>query len=560
MALHTLRRCVGVVAITLGLAVGLVGAGAAQDEPGAVHIVPITGEIDLGIAPFLDRALSEADEAGAAAVVLEIDTPGGRLDAVLQMRDALLASPVPTVAHVNPTAFSAGALVALAAEQIYFAPAGVMGAATPVVGTAAGGAETADPKVVSSVSSTFRATAEERGRDPLVGEAMVDPSLEVEGVSSAGSLLTLTASDAAEVGYSDGVATDRDDLLAQLGLADAAVVEASPTLAERTVRFITSPIVASLLVAVGLLLIVGELLAGAFGLAGLAGAGLIGTFLWGHLLAGLAGWEDVTLIGVGVVLLLVEIFVVPGVGVPGVLGLASIVGGTYMAMVGRDFDFVSSDRLWATAGTVGLTFIGIGVGLIALLALLSRRRSTRDERDAELVHAGTVEGDTMTDEATGKPDPNRPRFAGPPSDGQDSGGQDSGGQDSGGQSSGGQDSGAKPSGRARRRLATPRPVAGDARDRRGWLKWFGDGDILDRESDETDTTAQPTPSTAARQGAIGIALTDLRPAGVANFDGHRIDVVTEGDYLAAGEHVEVLRAERYRRVVRRAADDDPVPS
>ena len=111
-------------------------------------------------------------------------------------------------------------------------------------------------------------------------------------------------------------------------------------------------------------------------------------------------------------------------------------------------------------------------------------------------------------------------------------------------------------------------MPGDSRDRRGWLKWFGDGDILERENDVgRDDTAgappRPAPtsvSTAAREGAVGVALTDLRPAGVASFDGHRVDVVTEGDYLAAGERVEVLRAERYRRVVRRTTDGNPVRS
>jgi membrane-bound serine protease (ClpP class) len=537
LSARTPMRVVAVLMIALGLVLALVGNGTAQDEDGAVHVVAIDGEIDLGIAPFLDRALAEADEAGAAAVLLEIDTPGGRLDAVLQMRDSLLASPVRTIAYIDPTAFSAGALVALAAEEIYFAPAGVMGAATPVVAGADGAAQTADPKVVSAVRSTFRATAEQRDRDPLVGEAMVDEAIEIDGVTSAGSLLTLTAMDAEMVGYSDGVASNRDELLTDLDLGDRTLVETSPSLAERTVRVITNPLLASVLVAIGVLLIVGELLVGAFGLASLLGAAMLGTFFWGHLLAGLAGWEDVALVAVGVVLILVEIFVVPGLGVPGVLGLAAILGGTYLAMIGRDFEFVSSERLWATAGTVGLAFVGLGIGIIALLTLLGRRRSTREQAgggtmSGAMMHADTVEGHTMESDEAGDGTPG----------------------------------GGSTSGRAgRRRLATARSVTGDARDRRGWLRWFGDGDILERESDPDErpsTAPVPVPdgaARAAREGAIGVALTDLRPSGVASFDGHRVDVVTEGDYLAAGERVEVLHAERYRRVVRRATDN-PVPS
>jgi membrane-bound serine protease (ClpP class) len=535
-----LVRLVAVLAILLGLGMALIGSSIAQAEDGDVHVVAIDGEIDLGIAPFLDRALTEAEEAGAAAMLLEIDTPGGRLDAVLQMRDALLESQVRTVAYVDPTAFSAGALVALAAEEIYFAPAGVMGAATPVVG---GAGQTADPKVISAVRSTFRATAEQRDRDPVVGEAMVDDAIEIDGLIAAGSLLTLTAMEAEAVGYSDGVAADRTALLDELGLGDRDLVMVSPGLAERTVRIITNPLLASVLVAVGVLLIVGELLVGAFGLASLVGVGLLGTFFWGHLLAGLAGWEDIVLVGIGVVLLLVEIFVVPGLGVPGVLGLSAILGGTYLAMVGRDFDFVSSGQLWATAGTVGLAFVGIGVGLIVLLTLLGRRRSDPGGSRGDMMHAdtldrstvdrNTVDGDTMDDNEAGK-----------------TGAGNTGAGDA-----------------RRRRLATARTVPGDAGDRRGWLRWFGDGDVLERENDVGNEDDVPAPrpvsdaaARAARDGAVGVALTDLRPSGVANFDGHRVDVVTEGDYLAAGERVEVLHAERYRRVVRRASDGNPVRS
>jgi membrane-bound serine protease (ClpP class) len=530
-----LVRLAALLAIVLGLGMALVGSSIAQAEDGDVHVVAIDGEIDLGIAPFLDRALTEAEEAGAAAVLLEIDTPGGRLDAVLQMRDALLESQVRTVAYVDPTAFSAGALVALAAEEIYFAPAGVMGAATPVVG---GAGQTADPKVISAVRSTFRATAEQRDRDPLVGEAMVDDAIEIDGLIAAGSLLTLTAMDAEAVGYSDGVAADRTALLDELGLGDRDLVVVSPGLAERTVRIITNPLLASVLVAVGVLLIVGELLVGAFGLASLVGVGLLGTFFWGHLLAGLAGWEDIVLVGIGVVLLLVEIFVVPGLGVPGVLGLAAILGGTYLAMVGRDFDFVSSGQLWATAGTVGLAFVGIGVGLIALLTMLGRRRSDPGGTRGAMMHADTLDGDTM--------------------DGNEAG--DTGAGNTGAGNTGAGDT-------RRRRLATARTVPGDTGDRRGWLRWFGDGDVLERENDVGNDAGVPAPrpvsdgaARAAREGAIGVALTDLRPSGVANFEGHRVDVVTEGDYLAAGERVEVLHAERYRRVVRRASDGNPVRS
>jgi membrane-bound serine protease (ClpP class) len=193
----------------------------AQDEAGEVYVVPITGTIDLGLAPYLDRVLEEAAEAGAQAVLLEIDTPGGRLDAVLQMRDSLLASQVPTIAFVNRTAFSAGALVAIASEQIYMAPGGVMGAATPIDGVTG---ETADEKTISAVRTTFETTAEARGRDPIVAEAMVDERIEIPDLIAEGQLLTLTSTEAIDWGYAEGILETREEVLDAAGFPGATLV------------------------------------------------------------------------------------------------------------------------------------------------------------------------------------------------------------------------------------------------------------------------------------------------------------------------------------------------
>ena len=136
------------------LAAGIGGAAppVGAQAGGPVLVVRIDETIDLGLAPYLARALEQAEREGARAVILEINTPGGRLDAVLQMRDVLVGSPVRTIAFVNREAFSAGALVAIAANEIYMAPGAVMGAATPVTGEG----ETADEKTISAVRKTFK--------------------------------------------------------------------------------------------------------------------------------------------------------------------------------------------------------------------------------------------------------------------------------------------------------------------------------------------------------------------------------------------------------------------
>ncbi|MDQ3318227.1 MAG: ATP-dependent Clp protease proteolytic subunit, partial [Actinomycetota bacterium] len=241
----------------------------AQGSQNRVYVVEIHGEIDLGLVPYLNRSLRQAQEEGAPAVVLDINTPGGRLDAVLQMRESLLGSPVRTVAFVNREAFSAGALVALASRDIYMAPGAVMGAATPVDGAG----ETASEKTISAVRTTFKSTAEVRDRNPHVAEAMVDPSVEIDGLVEQGRLLTLTANEARKWGYADGVVSNTDELLEAIGHEGAAVEDVTPRLAENLVRFLTSPVVASLLLSFGFLLILADAFTEGFGAIGAAGLG-----------------------------------------------------------------------------------------------------------------------------------------------------------------------------------------------------------------------------------------------------------------------------------------------
>ena len=152
--------------------------GAVSDEARAesvVYVIPVEGIIDLGLAPFVERVLDEAGSAGAAAVILEIDTFGGRVDAAVQIRDALLRAKVKTVAFINKRAISAGALIGLAAETIAMTDGGTIGAATPVqIGLPGGPAQPVEEKTVSYIRKEFRATAESRKRPPLLAEAMVE--------------------------------------------------------------------------------------------------------------------------------------------------------------------------------------------------------------------------------------------------------------------------------------------------------------------------------------------------------------------------------------------------
>ena len=227
----------------------------ANDELPLVVRVEVIGEIDLGLPPYLARAIRDAERDGAEALILEIDTPGGRLDAVLQIRDLLLATDLRTVSFINTTAFSAGALVALASTDIVMAPGSVIGAATPVQGETG---ETASEKIISAVRSTFRATAVERDRDPTVAEAMVDAQVVIEGVTARGQLLTLTDREAAEVGFRDGSATTIDDVLTYLALPDARLQNVTIAPAERLARILTGSLIAPLLLSFGLIVLISD--------------------------------------------------------------------------------------------------------------------------------------------------------------------------------------------------------------------------------------------------------------------------------------------------------------
>ncbi|MFO8175729.1 MAG: NfeD family protein [Gemmatimonadota bacterium] len=301
-----------------------------QSSPsGLVFRVPVEGTIELGLAPFVERSILEAQQAGASAVILELETPGGRVDAAERIANSVADAQVPVYAFVNRHAYSAGALIALSTRNIFMRPGSVMGAATPVVGSG----EKAPEKIVSAMRSQMRALAEARGLDPSIAEAMVDEDIEIEGVVESGKLLTLTTAEAVDLGYAWEV-EDWNALLAELGLEGASVVTARVNWAERIVRFLSNPLVAPFLLSLGFLGLIAEIKSPGLGLAGLAGLLSLSLFFGSHLILGLAGIEDLILFGVGVVLIAVEIFIVPGFGLFGILGGVGVLAGVFLSLVG----------------------------------------------------------------------------------------------------------------------------------------------------------------------------------------------------------------------------------
>ena len=340
--------------------------GTVQNES-TVYRVPVTGEIELGLAPYIQRAVKEAAEVGAAALILDIDTPGGRVDAAEIISDALTDSEVPVYSLINRRAYSAGALIALSTSRIYMRPASVIGAATPVDGTGTKAPE----KIVSAMRSQMRALAESNGLEPEVAAAMVDEDIEIDGVVESGKLLTLTTEEAVEIGYAEAI-EDLDALLVELGHEGATVVTLELNWAERLVRFFSSSLVSPFLLSLGFLGLLIEIRTPTFGLAGTMGLISLGLFFGSNMIVGLAGLEDVLIVGAGLVLLGIEAFIVPGFGIFGVAGVVAILTGLYMSLLGNIPTMPDFTRAaWVLTSSM-LLLIGSAWALIRTLPSSSR--------------------------------------------------------------------------------------------------------------------------------------------------------------------------------------------
>jgi membrane-bound serine protease (ClpP class) len=330
---------------------------------GPVTVVKIDKVVDLGLAPFIDR-ITSAGEPGDT-LVLDINTLGGRIDAAIMIRDALLHTEARTVCWVNPRAISAGALIALACDVIAVAPGATLGAATPVQIGAGGEMKPVEAKVVSYMRSEMRATALAKGRRGDIAEAMVDADAPVAGLTEKGQLLTLDGTQALAWGIADVQAADEPQLFHALGRAPPpAISRPQISWAEDLARLLSDSTVSSILMTLGMLGILIELWAPGHGAALCAGLCCLGLFFFGHHIAMLAGWEAIVMFVVGLGLVGFEIFV-PGHIVPGVIGALLIVAALVLAFINLDAVPIGvawragwlPDALGSVFGSLGATLL-----------------------------------------------------------------------------------------------------------------------------------------------------------------------------------------------------------
>ncbi len=343
-------------------------------EDKTVIIIEITEIIDKGLSAFVARTIEENHD--AAALILDINTPGGRVDAATEIRDAIIDAPksMRTVAFIHPRAISAGAFISFACDLIFIADGGSMGAATPIT-ISGGGAEPVEEKYVSYFRTEMATTARAKGRRGDIAEAMVDAEIEIEGISQAGKLLTLDTAGALKWEIADAKANSLDEVLELLALGGAKREHEKLNWAEEVARVLTHPILSGILMSIGVLGILIELYQPGFGLPGILGISCLIIFFTGHLIVNLAGWEEVLLFVVGVGLLGVEIFVTPGFGILGILGVLAIFTSLVLALISMPLD-VSFDT-GALVGAFGRVIVSLFAAVLLFVAALAILPKTR---------------------------------------------------------------------------------------------------------------------------------------------------------------------------------------
>ncbi len=315
------KRKIFLIIIALLVIFSLIDLNTCANETDEVYLVSIKGTIDLGLSSYVQRALEEAVSNKAKAVILEIDTFGGRVDAAVQIRDQIINLNVPSVAYIKNRAWSAGALIALSAKYILMDKSASIGAAEP---------QPADEKTVSALRAEFTSTAQSRGRPENLAAAMVDKDIEIENVIEKDKILTLNAEQAIKLNIADNIVLNNEEVLNFLNLRDAKIVHIYPNWAENVSRFVTNPVVSSLLLSIGFLGLIIEFWTLGWGIAGSIGIISLSLFFGGHIIVGLAGFETIILFVIGLILLLVEIFFIPGFGLAGIGGIAAILTSIFL--------------------------------------------------------------------------------------------------------------------------------------------------------------------------------------------------------------------------------------
>ncbi|MBX7158573.1 MAG: ATP-dependent Clp protease proteolytic subunit [Verrucomicrobiae bacterium] len=347
-----------------------------------VAIIPIQEDIEPALVYIVRRAIKEAKEKKADAIILHMDTNGGRVDSTTEIINILsrFEPQNQTYTLIDTKAFSAGAFISAATRHIYMTPGSVIGAATPILSTGQEMPKSIEEKMTSAVRALVRATAERHGHNTKVFEAMIDrdQGLTVDGkeIVPKGKILTLTAQEA-EKKYgkpprpllSAGTVDSLEQLLKTIGAEHAERIEIQATGFEILARWVVK--ISPILLLIGIVGVYVELKTPGLGLPGLFAAICLLLFFFGHYIAGLSGHEAFILFILGVILLLTEILIFPGTILPGVLGVAFIMISLILAMV----DKYPADPMIPTITQLQTPLLNFSIALIGgiiVIGLLAR--------------------------------------------------------------------------------------------------------------------------------------------------------------------------------------------
>lgn len=292
-------------------------------------------KIDEMIAPPVWRttklAIENAQKYNADLILIHLNTYGGMLDAADSIRTKILDSRIPVYVFIDKNAASAGALISIACDSIYMAPGASIGAATVVDQEG----KVLPDKYQSYMRSMMRATAEAKGRDPDIAQAMVDPKIYIAGISDTGQVLTFTVSEAIENNFCRAEVDDMEELLKHAGYNDYEFIEHKITATDKVIGWLINPMVSGILIMIIIGGIYFELQSPGIGFP-LAASVFAALLYFAPLyLEGLANNWEILLFVVGLILLAVEIFAIPGFGVFGILGIVFMVTGLTLSMVGN---------------------------------------------------------------------------------------------------------------------------------------------------------------------------------------------------------------------------------
>lgn len=338
-----------------------------------VMIMEIKSEINPPMKRYVTLGLAEASRSRADLVIIEMDTYGGTLTDAKEIVDMLMDFKTPVWVFINADAASAGALISIACDSIYMAPGATIGAATVVDGNG----ERAPDKYQSYMRSIMRATAEENGRNPQIAEGMVDESAEIPGVKKAGQVITFSTSEAITHGFCDAKVEGIDEILRRNNISNATTHRFELGIADSVIAFFLNPFISGLLILCIIAGVYFEMQTPGIGFAGAAALVAIILYLVPYYLNGLAEYWEIIAFFVGIMLIALEVFIIPGFGVAGISGIVMVVGSLVLIMINNDsfdFQFVRlNDILYALAASLG----GLLGGGILLLVMGSKLHHTR---------------------------------------------------------------------------------------------------------------------------------------------------------------------------------------